>query len=120
MRLRSRSSRWDSGTISISAPVNWRSAGISMRRSTTVGMMNGPGSDAGVGCYQGVVNRAARPGPALLADAAREIALGIDVDQQHPLVGSGQRRSQVDRRGGLADAPLLVGDRYDSRHKWLI
>ena len=79
-----------------------------------------PGIGRGRLCYQGVVNRAARPGLALQADAAREIALGIDVDEQHPPVGDGERSGQVDRRRGLADAPLLVGDRNDSCHKWLI
>ena len=49
-----------------------------------------------------------------LADAAGQVALGIDVDEQHALLGERQRRRQVDGGGGLADAALLVGDGDDS------
>ena len=60
-----------------------------------------------------------------LAAAAVETALpGLDlvpadagkvgVDQQHPLADRRQRGAEVDRRGGLADPALLVGDDEDA------
>ena len=52
-------------------------------------------------------------GLALLSDAAGEIALGIDVDEEHALFGERQRRGEVDGGRGLADAALLVGDGDD-------
>ena len=76
-----------------------------------------PGIGRGRLRYQGVVNSAARPGLTFQADTAREIALRIDVDEQHPPAGNGQRSRQIDRRRGLADAPFLVGDRNYFRHK---
>ena len=49
-----------------------------------------------------------------LADAAREVALRIDVDEQDALVGERERGGEVDGGGGFADAALLVGDGYDA------
>ena len=50
------------------------------------------------------------------ADAARGVALRIDVRKQHPLSGSPQRRRQIDRGRGLADAALLIDHRNDLCH----
>ena len=47
--------------------------------------------------------------------ARRGIALGIEVDDQDPVVELGQRRAEVDGGRGLADTALLVGDRDDER-----
>ena len=53
---------------------------------------------------------------ALLADAAGRVALGIAIDEQHALVGEGERGGQIDRRGGLSDATLLVCDGDNLSH----
>ena len=45
-----------------------------------------------------------------------QVALRIDVDQKHTLLGQGQRRGQIDGRGRLSDAALLVRDRDYSGH----
>ena len=45
----------------------------------------------------------------------RGVPLWVEVDQQHLLVVGGECGGEVDRRGGLADATLLVGDRQDAR-----
>ena len=42
------------------------------------------------------------------AEPARRVALGVAIDQQHPVLERRQGRGQVDRGGGLADATLLV------------
>ena len=63
---------------------------------------------------QRVVDRAAGSGFAFLSDAAREIALGIDVDEQDAPAGEGERGGEVDGGGGFADATFLVGDGYDA------
>ena len=45
-----------------------------------------------------------------LAQGARHVPLGIDVDDEHPLgVGQGQRAGEVDGGGRLPDAALLRG-----------
>ena len=44
------------------------------------------------------------------------IALRIEIDQQHAALHRRQARREVDRRGRLADATFLVGDRDDARH----
>ena len=49
------------------------------------------------------------------AEAGGGVALRIEVDDQHPLADRGQRGAEIDRRGGLADAALLVGERNDAR-----
>ena len=45
------------------------------------------------------------------------IALGVHVDAQDPQPLLGQRTREIDRRGGLADAALLVGDRDHIGHQ---
>ena len=47
------------------------------------------------------------------SEAARGVSLGVEVDDEDPLTCDGQEGCQVDHRGGLADAALLVraGDR---------
>ncbi len=63
---------------------------------------------------QHVVGRAAAVA-AVDAEAGRGVALRIEVDDQHALADRGQRRAEIDRRGGLADAALLVGEGQDAR-----
>jgi hypothetical protein len=55
------------------------------------------------------------PGLAADAEAGAGIALRVEVDDEHPMPGRGKRRREVDRRRGLADAALLVGDGDDAR-----
>jgi hypothetical protein len=50
-------------------------------------------------------------------DAARRVALGVEVDQQHALLGHGHTRRQVDRCRGLPDATLLIRNRDDTAHR---
>src|SRR5690606_15593388 len=47
------------------------------------------------------------------AEAHGQGALRVEVDEQHPAAVLRQRRAQVDRRRGLADAALLVAHRDD-------
>ena len=49
------------------------------------------------------------------AQADGERALRVEVDEQHPLPGLGQRGAQVDGGGRLADAALLVDHGDDPR-----
>ena len=49
------------------------------------------------------------------ANPGRGVGLGIDVDQEHLAAHLGERCAHTDSRGGLSDAPLLVGDREDGR-----
>ena len=60
--------------------------------------------------------------PALAVDAepGRGIALRIEIDDQHPLADGGERGAEIDRRRGLADAALLVGDRQHPRQAGLV
>ena len=59
-------------------------------------------------------------GLALQAEAAGEVGLRIEVDEQHALLGHGEGRGEVDGGGGFADATFLVGDSDDpGRHLWL-
>ena len=51
------------------------------------------------------------------ADAAREVALRVDVDEEDALVGEGEGGAEVDGGGGLADAAFLVCDGEDSSHE---
>ena len=54
----------------------------------------------------------ARPAlPGLAAEARGQVALGVGVDGEHPPLGGGQARGEVDGGRGLADPALLVGDR---------
>jgi hypothetical protein len=79
-------------------------------------MVNGVESIVGIGSRQRVVDSAAGAGLALPTDAAREVALGIGVHEQHTLLADRERCGQVDGSRGLAHAPLLVGDRDDPPH----
>ena len=42
------------------------------------------------------------------AEPGRRVALGIEIEDQHPLADRGERGAEVDGGGGLADAALLV------------
>ena len=61
-----------------------------------------------------VVGRDA-PALAVDAEAGRGVALRVEVDDQHLLADRGERRAEIDRRRGLADAALLVGEREHAR-----
>ena len=52
---------------------------------------------------------------AIDAEPGRRIALRIEINNQHLLADSRQRGAEIDRRRGLADAALLVGDREHAR-----
>ena len=65
---------------------------------------------------QRVVDGAGGRGETLLADAAGEVALRIDVDEQHAPLGDGEGGREVDGGGGFAHAALLVRDGYDPSH----
>ena len=49
------------------------------------------------------------------AEPGRGVALRIEIDDQHALADRGERRAEIDRRRGLADAALLVGDGEHAR-----
>ena len=53
-----------------------------------------------------------------LVDAATHggVALRIQVDEEYPALGGGERCREIDRSGGLADAALLVRDGDDPFH----
>ena len=55
------------------------------------------------------------PIAAVDAETGRGIALRIEIDDQDFLADGGKRGAEIDRRRGLADAALLVGDRKDAR-----
>ncbi len=57
------------------------------------------------------------PAGAIDAEAGRGIALGIEVDDQHPLADRGERGAEIDGGRGLADAALLIGDGKDARSR---
>ena len=42
-------------------------------------------------------------------EAARGVALGIEVDDEDAITGEGQIGCEIDHRGGLPDAALLIG-----------
>jgi hypothetical protein len=50
------------------------------------------------------------------AETGRGVALRVEIDHQHARADRGQRRGEIDRRRGLADAALLVGD---DQYPWL-
>ncbi len=87
-------------------------------------MFGGDDERIGVGGRFGrrerVVDGAGGAGAAFLADAAREVALGIDVDEQDATLGEGEGGGEVDGGGGFADASFLVGDGHDFGHKVFI
>jgi len=62
------------------------------------------------------VDGARRCGVALPADAAGEISLRIDVDEEDAPLGDGERCGQVDDRRGFTDAAFLVGNGNDAGH----
>ena len=49
------------------------------------------------------------------AETGRGVALGVEVDHEHPVAERGERGPEVDRGRRLADAALLVGDGHDVR-----
>ena len=49
------------------------------------------------------------------AEAGRGVALRIEIDDEHTFADGGERRAEIDCRGGLADATLLVGDGEHAR-----
>ncbi len=48
--------------------------------------------------------------PGIDTQTGRRIPLGIQIDDEHPVADLSQGRAEVDRRRGLPDATLLVGD----------
>lgn len=72
--------------------------------------------DVNLGCRgcQGVVQRLAFRFRSTLPNTAREVGLGVDVDEKRPLSLTGQGGPEVDGRRGFADASLLVDDGYGS------
>ena len=50
------------------------------------------------------------------AEPGGEVRLGIHVDGEHLQAALGERSSEIDDRGRLSDATLLVGDRNDLPH----
>jgi hypothetical protein len=69
--------------------------------------------------HQRLIDRPAAGALPFQTDTTREIALRIDVHQEHTLTSERDRRRQVDRGRGLADAPLLIGDGNDTAGVWL-
>ena len=69
---------------------------------------------------QGVVNAAAGGGLAFEADAAGEVALRVEVDEQDALASERERGAEVDGGGGFADAAFLIGDDEDASHFWCL
>ena len=63
-----------------------------------------------IGIQQQVVHRS-RVLTRLQAQMQREMGLRIQIDQTHASPGFRHRRTEIDRRGGLAHAPLLVKQR---------
>ena len=55
-------------------------------------------------------------GGALETDTARRIALRIPIDEQRPAFGHRKTGSEVDGRGGLANAALLICNCDDASH----
>jgi len=49
------------------------------------------------------------------AESGRGVALRVEVDDEDGLAHGGKRRSQIDRRGGLAHAALLIGHDQHAR-----
>ncbi len=51
------------------------------------------------------------------AQACRRIALRIEIDEQRAMAGGGERRGEIDRRGGLADSALLIRNGNTDHHR---
>ena len=66
---------------------------------------------------QRVVNRPGRCVLATETNAARQIALRIEVDEEDALIGDRQRGRQIDRRRRFPDPAFLIGDCDDVRHR---
>ena len=49
-------------------------------------------------------------------NGGRGISLGIAIDEERRLFGSGKARGEIDGRGCLSYSTLLIGNRDDSRH----
>ena len=69
-------------------------------------------SGAAVGRRQRVIDGSAAARLSPQADAAGQVALGIDIDEQNLASVGGEGRGKVDGGRGLADAALLVGDAW--------
>ena len=69
-----------------------------------------------VGGGQRLVDGAGGSGLPFEADAAGEVGLRVDVDEQDALVGHRQGCRQVDGGSGFGDAAFLVGDGDDAAH----
>ena len=102
------------GTSSISAPARFRLAGTSFMPSTAVAS-----SGRGAVAHQRFVDRRALRGRGLEPDAAGQVALRVDVDQQHRSIGQREGRREIDGGRGLSDASLLIGDGKDLSHRRL-
>jgi hypothetical protein len=55
------------------------------------------------------------PAAAIDAETGGRVALRIKIDDQHILADGGERRAEIDRGGGLADAALLIGHGENAR-----
>jgi hypothetical protein len=53
--------------------------------------------------------------PRVHAEHARQVRLRVEVDAERSLAALGDSGQQIESRGGLADAALLIEDR-DDRH----
>ena len=104
------SSRLNAGTSSISAPARSRVAGITNRFLRLVGST---ASSGGRVLHEDVVDRGADVA-GVDPEAGRRVALGVEVDHQHPQARLRQGGTEVDRGRGLAHAALLVGDGDDA------
>ena len=67
-----------------------------------------------LGARQCLVDRPTRTVLSPQTDTAGHVRLRVHVDQQHPLLGQGQGRGEVDGGRGFAHAALLVCDGDDS------
>ena len=59
--------------------------------------------------HQDIIGRTGSPA-ALDAETGRGIALWIEIDDQHEFANRGERRAEIDCRGGFADAAFLIGN----------
>src|SRR4026208_727226 len=53
--------------------------------------------------------------PFVDAESSARVTLRVEVDDHHPLADGSERGAEIDRRGGLADAALLIGERAHAR-----
>jgi hypothetical protein len=78
------------------------------------GGVDDKGRGIGVG-EQRFVDRSTWRALSFQPDAARQIPLGIDIDEKNPPPSKRKRRRQINGSGCLSDAALLVGHGNDSR-----